>query len=167
MKKLDVKINGKDKVLFLSDSMSIHLTESEARESDKVFQKWKEYNNLISFPENEKIDFEDLDAEKIPEGIYCRNCPYLTFIGYKIFHRNLNSAEEIAKAFKNGEPANTVIKAEVCSVSDKCDKECWSTGATNCKSIIYGCKFLNVIDEDQNTLLWDGCKECEINIPDN
>lgn len=73
-----------------------------------------------------------LDTTKIPSGNTCNDCPYYVFLGYKILHRKLKSAEEIAKQFSIGIPKKFQILHEKCSMSRFCDLECWSSEETSC-----------------------------------
>lgn len=111
---------------------------------------------------NEKTN-NGFDISLIPEGPYCHGengiCPYWFYAGKIIFHRNLKAAEEIAKAFQLDETKVKIIPRECDSAKD-CGLQCWSDDGTNCQTIICGCKYLNYLDENEDTLLWDQCKEC-------
>lgn len=49
-----------------------------------------------------------------------------------------------------------------CEHSKTCNDTCWSSPETSCQVSIIGCKYLGIVDKTEDTLLWDGCKECEI-----
>ena len=79
----------------------------------------------------------------IPRGVYCHGtgtkkypyCKWRKYIGIK----KINNT--------NCEYANTCEESE----SD-CD----------CSHSIYKCEYMNYIDFEQNSLLWDACKECGV-----
>lgn len=76
----------------------------------------------------------------IPKGMYCHGngtkknpyCKWLKFIGIKK-HNKYN-----------------------CEFAEDCDI------CDECKTRIYKCEYMNYIDYDENSLLWDACKECNI-----
>ena len=76
----------------------------------------------------------------IPKGIYCHGndtkkspyCKWHKFLGIK------------------------TLTKDNCKFSNEC-KQC-----KNCKISIYKCEYLNYIDYQQETLLFDQCKICDI-----
>jgi hypothetical protein len=51
-----------------------------------------------------------------------------------------------------------------CPHSSNCKNSniCWTTLQTSCKIIVFRCEYLNYTDWNEESLLWDGCKECGI-----
>ena len=50
-----------------------------------------------------------------------------------------------------------------CEYVENCkDKPCWTRAENSCRSIVYKCDYLKYIDWKQESLLWDGCKECGV-----
>ena len=84
----------------------------------------------------------------IPKNtLYCGNCKWRKFI--KIIYYNKDERN--------------------CPHTDTCDSgiknECWTSGYNSCQVRVYGCKYLGYTDWKQNSLLWDGCKECDTGYP--
>lgn len=73
--------------------------------------------------------------------MYCKDCRWLKHIKTMNYHR-----------------------ATYCPCSDTCEKECWTTTNTCCKVRVYKCEHLGYIDETEESLLWDGCKECNVSL---
>ena len=71
----------------------------------------------------------------IPKGSHCYDskggCKWLRSLGY-IEHNRFN-----------------------CEYASTCDNK-----VCNCKTIIMRCDYLGITDENEDTLLWDACKEC-------
>ena len=72
----------------------------------------------------------------IPKGLYCYDfkrgkCKWLHHLGTKEWNRNN------------------------CEFANECNKE-----KCNCKTAIMRCDYLGIIDDNEDTLLWDSCKEC-------
>lgn len=74
----------------------------------------------------------------IPKGVYCNNCKWGKYI--------------------------TTIKRDKnnCRYANECNKKCWSDLYTSCYDIVYKCEYMNFIDWEQKSLLWDRCKECGV-----
>lgn len=71
--------------------------------------------------------------KKIPKDThYCLDCPHKKFLGFRDLNR------------KN------------CKYAEVCD----SDGGCDCRIHIYRCNYLKFTDHEEETLLWDGCKEC-------
>lgn len=88
----------------------------------------------------------------IPKNtVYCGKCRWRHFLGTICLHRN---PEDF--------PNNPVEK---CDCSDTCEHKCWTGGSTNCMKEIWKCDYLGLIDKKQDSLLWDGCKECGVHYP--
>lgn len=59
----------------------------------------------------------------------------------------------------------TTIKVDEsnCEYQETCKhKPCWSNSSNSCNVVVHKCDFLNFIDWHQESLLWDGCKECGV-----
>lgn len=80
---------------------------------------------------------------------YCGNCKWRHFLGEIKHHKN---------------PPNEK-GWEVCQYANECAKECHSGGSTNCAALVYRCDYLGLTDKEQDSLLWDGCKECGVHYP--
>ena len=92
------------------------------------------------------------DKNLIPKNtIYCDGCPYYENVGVKYICRDINN------------PPDHEHDWETCPSSAGCTKTCWETPFSSCKSRIVRCNYMNYTDYDENSLLWDGCKECGIN----
>ena len=167
IKETKVKIEGKEVNLYITEDHEVFSDKNSAEIKQEVYENFVNEYELKKYPEEEKLTYSEVNSENIPHGAYCykdKTCPYWDYIGVRIFHKNLKAAEEIAKAFKNdSKNLGKQVVAEVCKCAKTCDKQCWSEEGTSCKSRIVGCKYLNIIDENESTLLWDQCKECEVN----
>lgn len=50
-----------------------------------------------------------------------------------------------------------------CQHKNTCDSNCWSKDLqTHCINRIYRCEYLGYTDYEEESLLWDGCKECGV-----
>lgn len=87
----------------------------------------------------------NLDKNKIPYSLYCDKCPYWKMLGIVKLHRN---------------PPNDNFQK--CDIVD-CDNDCWSEPFYSCRYNVIKCEYLNYIDEKQESLLYEKCKECGIN----
>lgn len=76
---------------------------------------------------------------KIPRGIYCDGCPYWHFIRVREIYKESN-----------------------CQWKDDCKELCGLDNSHKCKCNVIKCDYLDFIDSDEKTLLWDGCKECGV-----
>lgn len=76
----------------------------------------------------------------IPKNtIYCDGCPYRHYITTVILNENN------------------------CNYAEECEfKPCWTNPNNSCRNIVYKCDYLNYVDWEQDSLLWDGCKECGV-----
>lgn len=73
----------------------------------------------------------------IPKNtLYCLNCKWRWFV--KIVYLNKTN----------------------CKFADECSDKCWSSPETSCRNRVYRCDYLSFTDWNEETLLWDGCKEC-------
>lgn len=99
---------------------------------------------------NERSDF--MDKNKIPYGAYCygRNdkCPYWELIETKLLYEN---------------PKDDCDYYNKCTDNDKCG----TSLKTKCYINVIRCNYLNLLDDKEDTLLWDQVKECDINLPDD
>lgn len=74
-----------------------------------------------------------LMKKKIPKNThYCLDCPHRKFLGFEDLNR------------------------DACKYAEVCDSE----GGCNCRIHIYKCNYLNYTDHEEESLFWDGCKEC-------
>ena len=82
----------------------------------------------------------------IPEGCYCSgtgtkkypNCKWRKYCGTKKLNK------------------------DNCEFANECEGNCWTNPQNSCTHIIYKCEYMNFTDFNQDSLLWDGCKECGI-----
>lgn len=82
----------------------------------------------------------------IPKGMYCHGdgskkrpyCKWLRYLG-------------TVKRDKSN-----------CKYSKDCNEKCWSTSEASCDNHIYRCDYLKYTDFNQDSLLWDECKECGV-----
>ena len=74
----------------------------------------------------------------IPKGMYCYG------VGYCKWHKHVGT-----KKINN-------INCELSNTCKESDSDC------NCSYSIYKCEYMNYIDFNQDSLLWDSCKECEV-----
>lgn len=68
---------------------------------------------------------------------YCGNCKWLKYITTIKYHRKTD-----------------------CKYAKECTEICWSNPFNSCYSTVFKCEYLNYTDWNQDSLLWDGCKEC-------
>ena len=47
---------------------------------------------------------------------------------------------------------------------DNCRHDCWKGENAKCKIHVVRCNYLNYTDDNEDSLLWDGCKECGIHL---
>ena len=94
-----------------------------------------------------------MDKNKIPYGAYCYGrggredkCPYWEFVKVKKLYEN---------------PKDNCDIYDVCEDSDKCG----TSLKTMCEVSVIKCNYLNLLDETEETLLWDQVKECNVNEP--
>lgn len=92
------------------------------------------------------------------DTIYCGDCKWLKYMETRILHKNPNALEIIDKYM----PGTTVQK---CQHSDICESDCWTTSQTHCKVEVWRCEYMGLTDYEQDSLLWDGCKECGVHMP--
>lgn len=78
----------------------------------------------------------------IPKGIYCYDengtCKWMKRIGYRKIHR-IN-----------------------CEFANECEEKCWESYDTQCQLFVYRCEYLKYTDFEEESLLWDFCKECNV-----
>lgn len=85
----------------------------------------------------------------IPKGIYCdsgnERCPWFQHIEDRKIHAQPPSKEYA-----------------LCEVSSECGENCWTTLETSCRQYqsVARCEYMDFTDWDEETLLWDGVKEC-------
>lgn len=76
----------------------------------------------------------------IPKGtLYCNNCKWDKYITTIKLHRDTN-----------------------CKHKNECNEECWTKPNNSCRIHVHRCEYLNYTDWEQDSLLWDGCKECGV-----
>ena len=49
--------------------------------------------------------------------------------------------------------------------ADECEGKCWTNEQTRCYTEVWRCEYMGYTDYDQDSLLWDGCKECGVHMP--
>lgn len=54
------------------------------------------------------------------------------------------------------------LHIEKCKYADECQGNCWTSAGTSCIIEVWRCEYLGLTDYEQDTLLWDGCKECGV-----
>lgn len=72
----------------------------------------------------------------IPRGCYCDGCKWWHYI--KTIKLNKDNSDQ----------------------AEGCKEECWTTLSNSCRVRVIKCDFMNYIDYNEDTLLWDGVKEC-------
>lgn len=83
----------------------------------------------------------------IPKNtLYCHNCKWRKYIKTITFNKDI----------KNCPHNNT------CDSNDKC----WTTPSTSCYVRVFKCEYMQYTDWNEESLLWDGCKECGIGYPE-
>lgn len=92
-----------------------------------------------------------MDKSVIPKGDYCDECPYWKYLGTVKYHAN-----------PPNETYTQCIYESVCKKSDRC----WKKKSTECQRKIVRCEYLDLTDNEENTLLWDKCKVCGVNLED-
>lgn len=70
--------------------------------------------------------------------LYCRNCPWRKYI------------------------TTIILNKSNCEYANECDLECQTSPESSCHIIVYRCEYLGFTDWKQETLLWDGVKECGV-----
>ena len=109
----------------------------------------------------------------IPYGMYCHGhlvadkdtgafnapdmCPYWKPMGTLVLNRDAEEAKRIAAGRGNA------VSAE-CEFANTCTKECWQGRENACETKIVRCEYLGVTDYEEDTLLWDQCKICDVHI---
>ena len=49
-----------------------------------------------------------------------------------------------------------------CEFSKECQSMTEGKGCSHCPTRVYKCEYMNYIDWDEDSLLWDECKECGV-----
>ena len=83
------------------------------------------------------------------DTVYCGDCKWRHYLGEIKHHKN---------------PPNEK-GWEQCQYANECKNECHTGGDTNCTSLVFKCDYLGMVDKEQDSLLWDGCKECGVHYP--
>ena len=93
----------------------------------------------------------------IPKNtIYCDGCKWRKYIKTRFLHKN---PEELkVHGLKN-------VVVERCKYADECEGKCWTNEQTRCYTEVWRCEYMGYTDYDQDSLLWDGCKECGVYMP--
>lgn len=93
----------------------------------------------------------------IPKNtIYCCNCKWRRYIKTKILHKNPDELKAIN--FPH-------VVIEKCEFADECNRDCWTTEQTRCRNEVWRCEYMGYTDYNQDSLLWDGYKECGVHMP--
>lgn len=78
----------------------------------------------------------------IPEGIYCydnnKSCKWWK----RLYTKRLDRSN--------------------CEFAKTCEEKCWEHPDTQCEIIVCKCEYLNYIDREQDSLLFDSVKECGV-----
>lgn len=75
----------------------------------------------------------------IPKNtVYCKDCPWLKYI------------------------KTTILNKDNCEFANECDLKCQTSPETSCRYKVYRCEYMGFTDYKENTLLWDGVKECGV-----
>lgn len=75
------------------------------------------------------------------ETMYCQDCRWWKFLGYNNHYLG------------------------DCKYREDCDDECGTSAETRCKSLIIRCEYMGYTDDQNESLLWDRCKECDTHYP--
>lgn len=87
----------------------------------------------------------------IPKGLYCYDI---------VKSKNGKHMRRTCKWFKY---ITTIIHDENnCKYANECDNIIQGIGCENCPTNVYRCKYLNYTDWNEESLLWDSCKECGV-----
>lgn len=90
------------------------------------------------------------------DTIYCNGCKWRKYIKTRFLHKN---PEELkVHSLKN-------VVFERCEYADECEGKCWTNEQTRCYTEVWRCEYMGYTDYDQDSLLWDGCKECGVHMP--
>ena len=54
------------------------------------------------------------------------------------------------------------LKTEKEKIIKECEEKCWEQPDTQCEIIVCKCEYLNYIDREQDSLLFDSVKECGV-----
>lgn len=107
---------------------------------------------------NGKIKLSPLakDKSNIPVGLYCYT---ITSISDSGTVKTKVCPYYISKKDK-------VLTPSICEFSKTCEKAHKTCTEEKGQCIIHraGCSFLDIMDNDEDTLLWDMCKECNIKV---
>lgn len=87
----------------------------------------------------------------IPKNtVYCGNCKWRHYVKTVKYHMNPPN--------ENG--------WEKCTCTSGCEETyCWTDSCTSCCVEVWRCDYLGFTDTNQDSLLWDGCKECGVHYP--
>lgn len=92
------------------------------------------------------------------DTIYCWNCKWRKYIKTRFLHKNPTSSI-------NHVLFSPKVSIEKCEYADECKDECWTNGQTSCYVEVWRCEYMGYTDYNQDSLLWDGCKECGVHMP--
>lgn len=88
---------------------------------------------------------------------YCGGCKWRKYIRTDLMCKS-EYKNNVMNNIRQLDKGDKIIE---CNHTD-CKEECWTDPSSSCRAIVYRCDYLNYTDLEQNSLLWDGCKECEI-----
>lgn len=106
----------------------------------------------------EVVNLKEIKEEKIPKGRYCDNCPYYETIGINYLIRDLSIVTEELKSILSSKD-----QWKECPHSGNCTANCIRSGQPVCYEKRVRCDYLNYTDNNEDTLLHDGVKQCAIN----
>jgi len=97
---------------------------------------------------SEVVNINKQDMEKLipKDTVYCHSCPWRKFIKTIYYNKDEENCPYLLS----------------CQDHDKC----WTIPSTSCRVNVWRCEYLDYTDETEESLLWDGCKECGVGYPD-
>ncbi len=96
----------------------------------------------------------------IPYGSYCEGCSYYEYKGADYLLKSPEMIERVCKSLRSDEN-NRFIRCPYrtgCSLED-----CICDGHPLCRVDRVTCRYLNLVDDNEDTLLYDKVKQCGIN----
>lgn len=89
---------------------------------------------------------------------YCLGCKWHRYIKTLYLHASPTTTKSI-------HPSEYTWS--LCNYRDDCEGKarCWTTPEYSCSKNVYRCEYLGITDFNKDTLLWDGCKECNEHMP--
>ena len=90
---------------------------------------------------------------------YCGSCKWRRYIKTIFWH-----ARPLTTQLS---PPEEGCEWTQCDISKECEsnQRCWMGATESCFVHVYRCEYLGLTDTIGDTLLWDGCKECDEHMP--